>query len=111
MPRKFIPPRLAARHEVEIREIESGGGNHDDRLPDIKPRIATIHCNLNIENLERPVSMDSENMTPETFRLPEDIKTARAFGDHPIGFGVELVTVFPGPFGVFFLMISHDLSR
>ncbi|MFZ9937237.1 MAG: hypothetical protein ACO3JG_09265, partial [Luteolibacter sp.] len=31
------PPRLAARQKVEIREIESGGGNQDDRLFDKSP--------------------------------------------------------------------------
>ena len=43
--------------------------------------------------------------------LPEDIKAARAFGDHPCGFSVELVAIFLGPSGVVFLMIAHGFLR
>jgi hypothetical protein len=37
------------------------------------PLLGTVYFNVNIENLERPVSIDSANMVSETLRLPEAI--------------------------------------
>jgi hypothetical protein len=62
---------------------------------------------MNIENFDRPVSMDSSNMVSETLRLPEDIKAASTFEAHPLAFGVVLVTVFLRPCEILVFGIVH----
>jgi hypothetical protein len=71
------------------------------------PLPGTVHFNVNIENLERPVSIDSANMVSETLRLPEDIKATSTFEGHPLAFGVVVVTVFLRPCEIPVLRTVH----
>ena len=82
---------LAPGHEVERWQVQSRGGDHDDRLPNGIHLAVTGHFHPHIDDLEQPVSVNSENKISGTASLP----------------GLVLVSVLLGPVEIFVLRTVH----
>ena len=73
-------------------------------MPNRSIHVALLRLLLEIEDLERPVPMDTLNMISEPLCLSEDSEAARPFGNGPLGFGVVIVAVFLSPSGGVMMM-------